>query len=86
MKQGSPAPNLAVGEAETTKRENVDDYEAVSFCAAGLTWKINKWHQGFHFKQLQSLCPESEHMSQELPVLIAKSMQPYKDVLPNEKM
>ena len=54
MTQGLSAPSLAVGEAATTKRQNADDYDAVSSSAAGLTWEMNKWNQALHWKQLQA--------------------------------
>jgi len=37
MKQGLPEPNLAVDEAESTKRQNADDYEAIRSRTSGLT-------------------------------------------------
>lgn len=74
MKQGLPAPTLALGNAtsSTRKRQGKDDFDAVSSSTAGLSWKMKKWQKGLHLKQ-QSCYPESEEMSEELPVLISAS-------------
>jgi len=77
--QGLPAPNLAIGKVTTRKKQNKNDYDAVSSSTAGLSWNIKKWQKGFHFKQQESFYPESEQ-SQELPVLVTKPVQQCRDI------
>jgi hypothetical protein len=67
MKQGLPAPKLAVGKTASKERQSKDDFDAVSSSTAGLPWKMRKWRKGLCLKQQESLCSESEQISEELP-------------------
>jgi hypothetical protein len=67
MKQGLPAPNLAVGKSTSKQRQTKDDFDKVSSSTAGLSWKMRKWRKGLNFKQQESLHSEAEQISEELP-------------------